>query len=74
MPNNYHLHYVLNKLISQDMFDLYRPDTPKVVGGFILRQSFTEEELYKIPGFGFHLLMPSPAQKGIKGIKCAEQK
>ena len=32
--------------------------------------------MFKNIGFGFHLLIPAPAQKdrGIKGLKCAEQK
>ena len=71
MARNYHLHYALTKFISQDVFDLYNPSTPRMVGGFVLRRAFTEEELYKDVGFGFHLLMPSPAQTGVKGIRCA---
>ena len=71
--NNYHLGYVIKTFISQDIFDLYSTTTSRMVGGFTLRKSFTEKELYKNVGFGFHLFMPAPASGGVRGIKCAEQ-
>ena len=47
-----------------------------MVGGFTLRKSFTEEEIYKNVGFGFQLLLSTPAQwnRRIKGTYCAYQK
>ena len=43
VPNNHHFLYVLQRFISQDIFNYYNSDTPTMVGGFTLRKSFTEE-------------------------------
>ena len=51
---------MLNRFVSEDTFDYRVSETPRIVGGYVLRTAFTEEELYKIPGFGFHLMSPKP--------------
>ena len=64
IPHNYHFHYVLTTFISQDTYNYDEEMTPKLVGGYVLRKSYTEEELYKTIGFGFHLIIPKPHWKG----------
>lgn len=63
VPNNYHFHYVLTHFISQDIYNYYEKETPTMVGGFILRKAFTEEEIYKGVGYGFHLIIPRPSRR-----------
>ena len=41
-PHNYHLGYVLNRYISEDTFDYQVSQTPRIVGGYVLRAAFTE--------------------------------
>ena len=76
VANNYQLHFVLTRFLSQDIFDFYNTGTPGMVGGFVIRESFTEEEVYKNIGFGFQLLFPAPAQgnRKIKGARCPYEK
>ena len=73
ISNNYHLHFILTKFISQDTLNLDSTNFEKIVGGYVVRRSFTEEELYKNVGFGLQLLMPRPSQENIYDIKCAYQ-
>ena len=42
-----------------------------MTGGYVVRRAFTEDEIFKKVGFGFHLLSPHPSYEP---ILCATQK
>lgn len=60
---NFHYEYLLSVLIGEDTFSLTKFDTPKIVGGHVLRNLFTEEGLLQEVGFGFHLLIQRAAKQ-----------
>lgn len=60
MKHNYHLHLVLTEIILQENVNYYQFDFPKIVGGYMLRKSLTDFELFTKVGFGFHLFSQKP--------------
>lgn len=46
-------------------------DFPKITGGYVVRKSFTDEEMFTQVGFGFQLISPHPSHLP---ILCAIQK
>ena len=60
IKHSYHMRLVLTELINQEKFDYDKVDFPKIVGGFILRKSMTDEELFTVAGYGFQLFSQKP--------------
>lgn len=60
MVGNYHMLLTLTELISQDTFNFKAYNFPKIVGGFVLRHSLTDLELFTQVGFGFQLFSQKP--------------
>ena len=60
MKHSYQMRLVLTQLVSQDTFDYNKANFPQIVGGYVLRKTMSEEELYTVAGFGFHLLSQKP--------------
>lgn len=60
IKNSYYLKLVLTELINQDKFNYKFYDFPKIVGGYILRKSLTDRELFTKAGYGFQLFSQKP--------------
>ena len=68
--NNYHFEYLLNSIITQDTLDYTVSGIPMMVGGGALRKVFTDEEVFKSVGFGFHLIIPRPSSIPKQTLDC----
>ena len=61
-PNNYHLKMTLTQLVNQRTINFW-DSLPFVTGGFALRKSLTDFELYTQTSYGQHLTIPNPYQE-----------
>ena len=60
-PRNYHLNFILNRILSSDMVDWSTHMFIHTTGSFNYIYGFTSEEMFTVPGLGFHLFIPITA-------------
>ena len=59
-PMNYYLSFVLNRIFSPDTFYLTDHKFHKLIGSWNYAHAFTNQEIMKVPGFDFQLLISGP--------------
>ena len=57
-PRNYHLYFILTRIFTPDTVNWSSNMFIYTTGGYNYIHGFTEEEMYKVPGVGFQLLVP----------------